>query len=217
MAKHLTKKQREAQIASLYSKKAARKEGSRDLIYSYLIVCEGTKSEPNYLRHFVSRRTKVIGADRSTMKLVEETLRRRDLGTYDQVWLVFDKDDNEDFNEAILAAKKNNFEVAWSNESFELWLCLHFIDLKSAVSRNQYIEILEREIRKYNPTFTYDKGADVMYDLLSAYGDENAAKRRASELRSQYQGQDYNSHNPCTTLDLLVNLLESNGTKLGNH
>ena len=210
MAKHLTKKQREAQIASLYSKKAARKEGSRDLIYSYLIVCEGTKSEPNYLSHFVSRRSKVIGADRSTMKLVEETLQRRDLGSYDQVWIVFDKDNNEDFNEAIQAAMKNNLKVAWSNESFELWLCLHFIDLKSAVSRNQYIEILEREIRKYNPTFTYDKGADVMYDLLSEYGDENAAKHRASELRSFYQGQDYNSWNPCTTIDLLINLLEKN-------
>ena len=52
-----------------------------------------------------------------------------------------------------------------------------------------------------------------MYDLLIAYGDENAAKRRASELRAQYQGQDYCSQNPCTTVDLLVNLLESNGTK----
>ncbi len=210
MAKHLTKKQREAQIAAHSSKKTARKEGSRELIYSYLIVCEGTKSEPNYLRHFVSRKTKVIGADRSTMKLVEEALRRRDLGSYDQIWLVFDKDNNADFNEAIQTARKNHLEVAWSNESFELWLCLHFVDLRSAVGRNQYIEILEREIRKYEPTFRYDKGSDVMYDLLSAYGDEEAAKSRAVMLRSLYQGQDYNSWNPCTTIDLLINLLEKN-------
>lgn len=76
MAKHLTKKQREAQIAGHASKKTTRREGVRDLIYSYLIVCEGTKSEPNYLGHYVSRKTKVIGADRGTMKLVEETFRR---------------------------------------------------------------------------------------------------------------------------------------------
>ena len=41
----------------------------------------------------------VVGADRSTKKLLEEALRIRDLCTFDYKWLVFDKDDNEDFNE----------------------------------------------------------------------------------------------------------------------
>lgn len=59
----------------------------------------------------------VVGADRSTKKLLEEALRIRDLGTFDYKWLVFDKDDNEDFNEAIQLAEKAGFQCAWSNES----------------------------------------------------------------------------------------------------
>lgn len=103
MAKHLSKKQRE-ELASKHSgRKNRRREGTRDMFYSFLIVCEGTKTEPDYFRHFTTRRSKVviIGADRSTKKLVEETLKRRDLDTYDYKWVAFDKDDNQDFNEAI--------------------------------------------------------------------------------------------------------------------
>ena len=37
--------------------------------------------------------------------------------TYDQYWVVFDKDDfpDEDFNLAIQEAKAEGFQVAWSN------------------------------------------------------------------------------------------------------
>lgn len=52
-----------------------------------------------------------------------------------------------------------------------------------------------------------------MFDLLSAYGDEEMAKRRAATLRSQHYGQDYDSHNPCTTVDILVSLLEKSSKR----
>ena len=210
MAKHLTKKQREVLSAKHSRSKSRRKEATRELFYSYLIVSEGTRTEPEYFRHFTSRRSRVqtVGADRSTMKLVEDALRIRDLDTFDYKWLVFDKDDNQDFNEAIAYAERKGFQCAWSNESFELWFCLHFIDLTSAVSRKQYIEILEREIRKFIPDFVYSKGGDVMYDILKQYGSEDTAKLRAQKLRSQYQDKDYSSHNPCTTVDILVDKLK---------
>lgn len=150
----------------------------------------------------------VVGADRSTKKLLEEALRIRDLNTFDYKWLVFDKDDNEDFNEAILLAEKAGFQCAWSNESFELWFCLHFIDLRTPVSRRQYIDILEREIRRYVPEFTYKKGGDVMYDILRKYGSQENAVLRAQNLRLAYSGTDYASHNPCTTVDILVDKLK---------
>lgn len=210
MAKHLTKKQREELTSKHSGNKSRRREGTRELFYSFLIVCEGTKTEPEYFRHFTSRRSKVItvGADRSTKKLVEETGKMRDLDTFDYVWVVFDKDDNADFNEAIEMAERAGFRCAWSNESFELWFCLHFIDLVSAISRKHYIEILEREIRKFEPKFTYTKGGDLMFDVLSKYGNETNAKSRAHKLREQYADKNYAQHNPCTTVDLLVSMLE---------
>ncbi len=210
MAKHLTKKQREVLSAKHSRSKSRRKEATKELFYSFLIVSEGTRTEPEYFRHFTSRRSRVqtIGADRSTMKLVEDALRIRDLDTFDYKWLVFDKDDNQDFNEAIAYAEQKGFQCAWSNESFELWFCLHFIDLTSAVSRRQYIEILEREIRKFIPDFVYSKGRGVMYDILKQYGSEDTAKLRAQKLRLQYQDKDYSLHNPCTTVDILVGKLK---------
>ena len=210
MAKHLTKKQREVLSVKHSRSKSRRKEATKELFYSFLIVSEGTRTEPEYFRHFTSRRSRVqtVGADRSTMKLVEDALRIRDLDTFDYKWLVFDKDDNQDFNEAIAYAERKGFQCAWSNESFELWFCLHFIDLTSAVSRKQYIEILEREIRKFIPDFVYSKGGDVMYDILKQYGSEDMAKLRAQKLRLQYQDTDYSSHNPCTTVDILVGKLK---------
>ena len=210
MAKHLTKKQREVLSAKHSRSKSRRKEATKELFYSFLIVSEGTRTEPEYFRHFTSRRSRVqtVGADRSTMKLVEDALRIRDLDTFDYKWVVFDKDDNQDFNEAIAYAERKGFQCAWSNESFELWFCLHFIDLTSAVSRRQYVEILEREIRKFIPDFIYSKGGDVMYDILKQYGSEDMAKLRAQKLRLQYQDMDYSSHNPCTTVDILVGKLK---------
>ena len=210
MAKHLTKKQREVLSVKHSRSKSRRKEATKELFYSFLIVSEGTRTEPEYFRHFTSRRSRVqtVGADRSTMKLVEDALRIRDLDTFDYKWLVFDKDDNQDFNEAIAYAERKGFQCAWSNESFELWFCLHFIDLTSAVSRRQYVEILEREIRKFIPDFIYSKGGDVMYDILKQYGSEDMAKLRAQKLRLQYQDTDYSSHNPCTTVDILVGKLK---------
>lgn len=115
---------------------------------------------------------------------------------------------NEDFNEAIQLAEKAGFQCAWSNESFELWFCLHFIDLRTSVSRRQYIDILEREIRRYVPEFTYKKGGDVMYDILRKYGSQENAVSRAQNLRLAYSGTDYASHNPCTTVDILVDKLK---------
>lgn len=210
MAKHLTRKQRE-ELSEKYSRpKSRRLEGTRKLFFSFLIVSEGTRTEPDYFRHFTSRRSRVqtVGADRSTMKLLEDALRIRDLDTFDFRWLVFDKDDNVDFNDAIRLAEEKGFQCAWSNESFELWFCLHFIDLTSAVSRKQYVEILDREIGKYVQDFSYRKGDDRMFDILRKFGDEELAKRRAQQLRQSYCGADYSSHNPCTTVDLLVDSLE---------
>ena len=82
MAKHLTRKQRDELTAKHSHINSRRKEATKDLFYSFLIVSEGTKTEPEYFRHFISRRSRVqiVGADRGTMKLVEEALRILDLG-----------------------------------------------------------------------------------------------------------------------------------------
>jgi len=42
------------------------------------------------------------------------------------VWVVFDRDEHRDIDEAMRKAHKNGIEVAFSTPSFDLWLLLHF-------------------------------------------------------------------------------------------
>lgn len=68
----------------------------------------------------------------------------------DHVWVVFDKDDfpAQNFNNAIkkirsLSDELTKYHVLWSNQCFELWLLLNFINMQAAIDREAYIEKLE--------------------------------------------------------------------------
>lgn len=201
-----------------------RKENIRRKIVRFLIVCEGERTEPNYFQALVNDRysevrdEKIVGEGKSTCSLVKRTLQikeqieqRRQL-LFDRIWVVFDKDDFKDFNEAIELAKSNSFNCAWTNEAFELWYFLHFQYLEAAISRTDYIVKLQCEIRKHHgyENYVYKKNDVSMYRMLTTIGNEDLAKRSAVRLRSFFKGdKDYKIHKPCTTVDLLVNELEN--------
>lgn len=130
--------------------------------------------------------------------------------TFDRVWVVFDKDSFADFNQAISLAHRQGMKCAWTNEAFELWFCLHFEFINTRISRSDYIKKLERFVRKKsgNSAFQYEKNSAGIYALLQEYGQEERAKEFARKLRQSHQGSDYAQHNPCTTVDLLVDELE---------
>ncbi len=221
----LKREKREAKAAK------KRKVATRDKIVRFLIVCEGERTEPNYFRELVKdrysevRSEDIVGEGRSTCALVKKTeeiknrLERERQLRFDRVWVVFDKDDFNDFNEAIALAKKKGFMPGWSNEAFELWYLLHFIYLDAAVSRADYITKLENEIRKVDGygDFRYKKNDTGIYALLQGIGDESQAKLRAARLRTVFDDtQDYKRHKPCTCVDLLVSELEHPENLLNN-
>jgi hypothetical protein len=213
----LKREKREAKAAK------RRKENTRSKIVRFLIVCEGERTEPNYFQSLVRNRysevreEKIVGEGRATCALVkraaiikEELERSRQL-PFDRVWVVFDKDDFNDFNEAIQLAKSYGFECAWTNEAFELWYFLHFQYLDAAVSRHDYIIKLQEEVRKHRgyENYEYRKNDALTYKLLNSIGDEAFAKKCAVRLRKYFEGDcDYREHKPCTTVDLLVDELE---------
>ena len=130
--------------------------------------------------------------------------------SFDRVWIVFDKDDFDDFNAAIAKARRYGFKTAWTNEAFELWYILHFEYLDTGISRHDYLEKLGDAFRKRMSVdnFWYKKGDPEIYHLLQKYGNEEVAKRHAKRLRTLFHGNDYASHKPCTMVDLLVEELE---------
>lgn len=198
-----------------------RKQGTRDQIVRFLIVCEGKKTEPNYFRAFTERwsevkEIKVAGCGCSTCQLIIEAKKLREKleherqVSFDRVWLVFDKDEFKDFNKAIADAKKEGMNCAWSNQAFELWYVLHFQYLDTGVDRKQYIEMIEDKVRKAskNKKFKYKKNAVGFYQILQEHGDEEQATKRAQKLREiREEEKNYAAHNPRTEVDLLVDEL----------
>ena len=108
-----------------------------------LIVCDGKNTEPDYFGQLRLRfvRVKTVGEGYNTTSLVERAVQLQQEADYAQVWVVFDRDSFEPhaFHEAIRLAEKNGFGVAWSNQSFEYWLILHFEDHQGGgMNRKQY-------------------------------------------------------------------------------
>lgn len=206
-----------------------RKIESKDLApYRYLLVCEGTKTEPNYfigIKKLIDKRYEgkvkvnnynidILGTGRNTEDLVRftkaqiETAKSFGELPYGHVWVIFDKDDftDEQFNNAIIQAGDNDYKVAWSNEAIELWFLLHFEYLQSAVSRQQYIEKINQYFEVFN-LGKYEKNLENIFEILQMHGDLNKAISNAKRLRKLHAdigNKTPSNNNPCTTVDLLV-------------
>ncbi len=197
-----------------------------DITCSILIVCEGEKTEPNYFKAFNKKRHGAIvydltfdGGGISTTKVVEKAIALRNKAVanrkpYDRVWAVFDKDSFSDakFNAAIQMAKDNNIGCAWSNEAFELWYLLHFIDRITSMERSEYKNAIssavnKSRIYKNKIKYVYAKNDLKNFDIMNKYGSQSDAIRRAKSLENNYNDFNYAKQNPCTTVYKLVEQL----------
>ena len=203
-----------------------RKQDDRPKRCFYLIVCEGTKTEPCYFEGLKKKlpphvlelvELDVKGTGRNTLGVIDESLRFKEKienqpgRVVDEVWAVFDRDSfpNQNFDNAIEKAHQLGVHCAWSNEAFELWYLLHFQDFQNAMPRQAYKSKLKQELsRCMGKPFSYAKNSQDMFDLLDQHGDERQAIKRAKELEKQFAGRtDYANHNPCTRVYALVEKL----------
>lgn len=135
------------------------KRNKKDIQISILIVCEGTKTEPNYFKSFPKKvgvfvfDIQTAGTGTNTLKVIEKAIELRDnsIAKFDRVWAVFDRDSfkSNSFNSAISKAKANNISCAWSNEAFELWYLLHFQYRNTPMSRMEYAKAIEIIIERF--------------------------------------------------------------------
>lgn len=194
---------------------------------SFLIFCEGERTEPLYFEGFKNQMPKgsidldVEGTARNTVSLVKYAIdKKKQKGrSFDRVWVVFDKDNfpAHNFNEAIKLAKRNKINVAWTNEAFELWYLLHFEYVNTGISRSKYGTFLNNQIRKKGLTkFSYKKKDPEMFNLLERYGNEKQAISWAKKLVRENDGcQKYHTHNPCTYVFELVEEIRNPEIALG--
>lgn len=193
-----------------------------------LIVCEGEQTEPNYFRSFNMMKNSsglvyevsCDGGGINTLQVVEKAIELRDKAEkqglpYDSVWAVFDRDSFKapSFDNAIAKAEAHSIGCAWSNEAFELWYIYHFDARCTAMGRTEYKRIITQRVNdagyKGGKTpYVYKKNDPKMRSILSScFCDEIAAISRAKAQASTFTDRRFHTHNPCTMVYKLVNLL----------
>ncbi|HTN35852.1 MAG TPA: RloB family protein, partial [Arachidicoccus sp.] len=163
-----------------------------------LIYCEGANTEPSYFRKFelTNIEVKCYGEGRNTLSLVERAIELREQAKmknkpYDQVWCVFDRDPAmtnksghtaENYNEAIRLAEKENIGAAYSNQAFEYWLILHFLDHQGGpLPRTGYSSQLNTYLKPYGCTYEGNDSKTVtneIFDTLEAIDAKTGKRRR---------------------------------------
>lgn len=189
-----------------------RRQGVREIKQSFLIVCEGEKTEPDYFKAFrmTTATVKAVGQAMNTMTLVNKAISIREADRqkkreYDQCWVVFDKDDfpAHDFNQAIQLAEKNGIRVAYSNQAFEYWFLLHYNLYTGSIHRNQYKDMLTKLTGlQYNKTEGF--GA-VMYNLLLSR-QKQAIKNADTVLAEISHGNPAEEESSTTVHKLVIEL-----------
>ena len=179
-----------------------RKVNIREVRQRFLIVCEGEKTEPNYFNSFRVPKDviDVKGVGENPSNLVERAIQYNIGEHYDQVWCVFDRDSwpPQDFNNAIQNAKNQNFNVAYSNEAFELWYVLHFEFLNTGIPRSDYCHKLNKLMGK-----KYKKNSEQIYKEL--IDKQDIAIKNSKRLLEEYEPRKNPvKDNPSTTVHLLV-------------
>lgn len=186
---------------------------------SFLIICEGENTEPEYFKSFPVGNAEVesYGLGQSKTALVEYVIEivENAQSVDREVWVVFDMDvqrdqqqsQKQDFDYAIELAQQKGFKVAYSNDAFELWFLLHYQYLEAQWSRNQYYDRLSE---LWNCSYAKEGKKrsfcrKIYQRLLDDQRSEQAeAIQRGQKLFEEHIDLPYSSRNPCTTVFQLV-------------
>ena len=173
----------------------------------HLVYMEGTKTEPYYIDDIKANIAKKYDCEPNDIQIIKASRGKRSLHTVelvkyaekdvkkrlkdsqqnniDHVWIFFDKDSFDNFEEAHnLILNKNTKEKinseglpsenntgivwhsCWSNECFELWLWLYYDYCESQIQRKDYKKKLEDQSALKKIGFKYEKNLEGIHTLL---------------------------------------------------
>lgn len=185
-----------------------------------LILCEG-ETEKNYFQaikeaeeyqQILSALTVKVAVAKhpAAEHLVEEAIQLagkavKENNAYDQIWVVFDHDNQAHRKKAYDKALAENYSIAFSAIAFEVWYLLHFI--RTSRSFKDGKELIS-ELKKHYPVYEKARQNDFVYlkDKL-----QNAFNN-SIWLRNQHQEKTHiTDQTVWTDVDLLVtNLINQN-------
>lgn len=185
-----------------------------------VVVCEGSRTEPSYLKAVEKVSDQAVVSLRvedtphtAPKQLVEvacNVLRQSRLASrrsgdpnaeVDEAWVVCDVDEHPRIHEAVEQANANGVKLAISNPCFELWLLLHFQDQTAHIDRREAL----RALKSHLPS--YAKGGDCFDALTGLYA---RAKSRATALDKKHHGDltAFPQDNPSSGIRHLIDSLK---------
>lgn len=203
-----------------------RKLGRRASHDRILIVCEGSKTEPNYFGEIrqayrlhtasVQVHPSALGTD--PVQVVQYAKELFEFGdknkgiqprAFEQVYAVFDRDDHRSYFTALSMAESLNgklkndgkqqvrFQAIASVPSFELWLLLHYEDIQHPIHRDEVLRRLHTHMAGY------EKGNTRTFNTTHAH--LPLAIQRAQALAAKFNA--YTAPEPFTAMVELVQRL----------
>lgn len=230
----------------LEKKDFKRTVNDKKTIPDIIIACEDSVSSPTYFQMIVDKliEKKIITQDSFVIakhKYTNPMGVLSDLKDYknengksykdfDHKWIVIDRDSErvnggghkkEDFNNALQNAKSKksnlNIDVAYSNDSFELWYLLHFDYRDTAISRDEIVKQVIKKLKELEPhkfsklnkdNIKQENYTKSIFETLKPLQD--VAIRNSKKLLLSY-GDSHNPEkdNPSTRVHLLIEVLNS--------
>jgi len=209
-----------------------RKASRRASYDRILVVSEGSKTEPNYFKEIRAEYrlhtanvevqpsqlgTAPIQVVKYARQLFEEGDRHKRIPrqAFEQVYAVFDRDDHDSYFDALSLAEsldgklrndlkqRVRFVALASVPCFELWLLLHFEDIKSPLHRDEVL----RRLKGHLPA--YEKGVRGAFALTKT--GIALATERARLLIAKHSAHD--APEPFTLVGELVAILMTLGAR----
>jgi RloB-like protein len=201
------------------AKSYRRKESIREPYDVVLIVCEGSKTEPEYLKG-LQRTSRLSNANITILpgdgtdpvSIVKHALKlyRQADGAYDQVFCVFDRDGHVNYQQALdqvgksPLGRKGKLVAITSVPCFEFWVLLHFEYTAAPFTAAGGKSACEKVIEKVRAHFPeYQKAMVGVYESLLPRAD--TAITRAQTLAQH--NLETGTSNPATKVHELVTYL----------
>ncbi|MEU3216397.1 RloB family protein [Streptomyces sp. NPDC006971] len=195
-----------------------RTRGARPEQRRFLIYCEGECTEHQYFKGLRAELRALpvavcLGGEHGEPKsLVKAAIEHKNRApssasdrwtAYDEVWCVIDVEapvPHEGLADALKLARRNGIEVALTNPCFELWLLLHFQDVRGYCTSAEAQKALE----KLGSCGYSVSRKHLVYESLR--DGHTQAEELARALRGRKKGH---ADNPWTDVDRLVGLLKA--------
>lgn len=191
---------------------------------TFLVFCEGEKTEPAYLKALkrdpairdvasVDIRVDDETSGSVPLTLVEAAAKARarssgENGEIDEVWCVFDVEwpqNHPNLRRALARARESGVGVAVSNPCFELWLALHFED--------QTAWLDTAEATRLRRTLDDTTGKDLDGDIYMPRRPDAARRARALDERHSRNGTEFPRNNPSSGMHRFLDAIEGGETR----